>query len=77
MKQGKYNEVEEMNWQTLRLREKVLGKEQSARFLNKHLETFTQAENRLSGRNFCTTESGHVAWVSLYANSATRGILCG
>jgi hypothetical protein len=39
----------------------------SARFLNEHLETFTKAENRLSGRNFCITESGHVAWVSLYA----------
>ena len=40
---------------------------QSNRFLTQNLETFTEAEKRLSGRNFCITENGHVAWVSLYA----------
>jgi hypothetical protein len=39
----------------------------SARFLNNHLEAFAKAESRLTGRNFCITESGHVAWASLYA----------
>ena len=39
----------------------------SVRFLNEHLQTFTEAHNRLTNRNFCITQSGHVAWVSLYA----------
>ena len=39
----------------------------SNRFLAQNLKTFTEAEKRLSGRNFCITENGHVAWVSLYA----------
>jgi hypothetical protein len=39
----------------------------SVRFLNEHNEIFMKAENKLSGRNFWVTESGHVAWISLYA----------
>jgi hypothetical protein len=39
----------------------------SDHFLDEHLELFTEAQNRLSGRNFCITESGLVGWVSLYA----------
>jgi hypothetical protein len=36
----------------------------TGRFLDERLEPFTEAQQRLSGRNFCITESG---WVLLYA----------
>ncbi len=39
----------------------------SLHFPDKHLERFTNAQNNLSGRNFCVTDTGHVGWVSRFA----------
>ncbi|PVH92438.1 HET-domain-containing protein [Periconia macrospinosa] len=39
----------------------------SLQFLNKNLETLTTAHNKLTGRNFCITDAGHVGWVSRFA----------
>ena len=44
----------------------------SFQFLDKHLETLTKAHNKLSGRDFCITDTGHVGWVSRFANEGDQ-----